>query len=156
ECPTVTYSPRYTPYFSFMPCRTLPSCTLECAPMRISCTSPRRTAFIQMLECSPSTTSPMTCADISTKQDAGTVGVFPLKERIIFGGWLLAGSGAHQVPLLAFGLCKPFLIFSFRTPATGPNAKMLSAGLRFRQLSQRLLVRRLRDSAFGDDGGYVL
>ena len=42
------------------------SCMLEFAPMRMECTSPRTTAFIQTLAFSPSTTSPMICADSST------------------------------------------------------------------------------------------
>src|SRR5437867_2396985 len=66
ECPTVTYSPTNTPYCCFIPWSMLQSCTLECAPIRMECTSPRSTAFIQMLAFSPRTTSPMTCADSST------------------------------------------------------------------------------------------
>ena len=37
-----------------------------CDPMRMELTSPRTTAFIQMLAWSPRTTSPMTCAEGST------------------------------------------------------------------------------------------
>ena len=66
ECPTVTWSA------STVGCRALKTCTTQLswmlvwAPMRMECTSPRTTAFIHTLAWSPSSTSPMTCAEAST------------------------------------------------------------------------------------------
>ena len=66
EWPMVTHSPTMTGYLWRMPCSTLQSCTLELAPMRMECTSPRSTAFIHTLEFSARITSPMICAESST------------------------------------------------------------------------------------------
>jgi len=64
--PMVTISPTWTPYLWRWPWSTAQSCTLVLGPMRMALTSPRTTAFIQTLACSPSTTSPMSWAETST------------------------------------------------------------------------------------------
>src|SRR4030095_3695942 len=51
--------------------------------MRMLCTSPRMTAFIQTLAWSPSSTSPITWADSSTYTRAPSFGMTPLNGRII-------------------------------------------------------------------------
>ncbi len=52
----------------------VPSWRLVRAPMRIQCTSPRTTTFIQRLLSSPMVTSPMTWALWSTQADGGDRG----------------------------------------------------------------------------------
>src|SRR5687768_11228599 len=57
----------------------------EWAPIRMEWTSPRTTAFIHTLAWSPSSTSPITCADWSTYTRSPTFGQIPLYGRIIRG-----------------------------------------------------------------------
>ena len=82
-CPIVTSSPIVVGCVPFMTCTMVPSCTLLRRPIRIQCTSPRMTTFIQTLLASPISTSPMTWAESSTNAVGWTRGVMPLYERSI-------------------------------------------------------------------------
>jgi hypothetical protein len=55
--------------------------------MRIGAVSPRKEAHGQMLERSPITTSPITCALGSMYADGATFGANPLKLRIMVGNF---------------------------------------------------------------------
>ena len=73
----VTSSPIEVGWVSFITWTTVPSCTLLRAPMRIQWTSPRTTAFIQIDEASPISTSPITCALASMNTLSWTRGEVP-------------------------------------------------------------------------------
>src|SRR6185295_9938525 len=83
EWPTVTWSATTVGCFSLKTWTTQLSWMFEWGPMRMECTSPRTTAFIQTLAWSPSSTSPMTCAETSTNTRSPSFGQIPLKGRII-------------------------------------------------------------------------
>ena len=77
-CPIVTSSPIVVGCVPRMTCTIVPSWMLLRRPMRIRCTSPRITTFIQTLLASPISTSPMTCALSSTYAVGCTAGRRPL------------------------------------------------------------------------------
>src|SRR5277367_4938077 len=59
---------------------------LVSSPIRMGPVSPRRDAFGQTLDRSRISTSPMTCALMSTYADTATFGAIPRNERIIGRG----------------------------------------------------------------------
>src|SRR6476661_4558462 len=61
----------------------VPSWMLVRRPIRMACTSPRTTTFIQTLLSWPMATSPMTCADASTNALSWTTGSRPWCARSI-------------------------------------------------------------------------
>src|SRR5689334_5318525 len=87
----VTSSPIVVGCVPFITCTIVPSWIFVRFPTRIRCTSPRRTAHIQTLLSSPTSTSPMTCADSSMKAEGWTRGTVPRygrsTVRIIRAGW---------------------------------------------------------------------
>ena len=66
ECPTVTWSASTVGWVACMTWMTQLSWMLVPGPMTMEFTSPRTTAFIQMLAWAPSSTSPITWAETST------------------------------------------------------------------------------------------